>query len=116
SKPWKDVRTVSVIGTACKRGVNSSRSASGAPISAAKHRSAAGAGIMEARGAHAMTPSQPTSGQPRAETIPRSGQADCVQRRRLHGTCGGCLVRELAPCSAIPPEETHALEELGGQV
>lgn len=63
-----------------------------------------------------MTPSQPTSGQPRTETIPRGGQGDCVQRRRLHGTCGGCLVRELAPCSAIPPEETHALEELGGQV
>ncbi|MGO1540395.1 MAG: Crp/Fnr family transcriptional regulator [Luteimonas sp.] len=63
-----------------------------------------------------MKSSQPTSGHQQAGQVARARQADCVQRRRLHGHCSGCLVRELAPCSAIPPEDTHALEESGGQV
>jgi|SRR5690606_1701260 len=62
-----------------------------------------------------MTSSQPTPGQPPVEATPRGRQADCAQRRRLHGACAGCLVRELAPCSAIPADDVHALEELGGQ-
>lgn len=62
-----------------------------------------------------MKSSQPTGGQQEPAVV-RSPQADCAQRRRLHGSCAGCVVRELAPCASIPDEDVHALEELGGQI
>lgn len=95
---------------------NVARTETGAVRPKAEARTAAGAVMMGSQGAHAMTPRQPTSGQPQEEQVPRSRQADCAQRRRLHGHCEGCLVRGLAPCTVIPPEEIHALEQLGGQV
>lgn len=40
----------------------------------------------------------------------------CAQRQRIYGSCAGCAVRGLAACSAIPVDELHSLEQLGGKI
>ena len=63
-----------------------------------------------------MKSSQPTGGQQQVEQAAGGRQAECALRKRLDGYCAVCTVRELAPCSVIPPGETRFLEEVGGQV
>jgi CRP/FNR family transcriptional regulator len=62
-----------------------------------------------------MSSTLPTP-EPGKDGFDSSRPADCAQRQRVHGSCAGCAVRELAACSAIPEDEVHALEQLGGKI
>lgn len=63
-----------------------------------------------------MTPSQPSRGQEVPEIPLCDLQADCAQRRRMHAGCAVCMTRSLAVCSALPADESHALEEVAAQL
>lgn len=63
-----------------------------------------------------MNPRQPTREQAGLDAPSREAQADGGPRRRAHSGCAGCLTRNLAVCSALPPEETHALEAVAGEI
>src|SRR5690606_18619438 len=63
----------------------------------------------------AMSSTRPTEGAT-SGGIAFSRPVDCAQRQRLYGSCAGCEVRNTAACSAIPTDELHALEQVGGKV
>ena len=62
-----------------------------------------------------MSSARPTGGAT-SGGIAFSRPADCAQRQRVHGSCAGCEVRDIAACSAIPSRELHELEQLGGKI